>query len=211
MPNANLTRLGKLLLGVSLTATVALATEDWSTWLGPQEDNTTHSNEGFEPDLENWNVSWSANVGRGYSAVTTFRDRAYTNGHDEAAQETIACLDLKSGETLWQHSFEADLMPRAHGGGPNASVVIEAGRLYAISKDGQLLCLDPETGTPLWKQRLTELLDVEVPTWGFGASPVIFGDHLIVGAGKVALLDKTTGNPVWIHQSARHRHSGRLP
>jgi len=208
MPKFYSTVLVKRLLAVCLIAGNALSAEDWSTWLGPREDNTVYSNEGFESNLAKWSVSWSKKVGRGYSAVTTFGNLAYTNGHDETARETIVCLDLTSGETIWQHSFEADLMPRAHGGGPNASVVIEAGRLYAISKDGQLLCLDPATGKPLWKQRLTELLDVKVPTWGFGASPVIFGGHLIVGAGKVALLDKTSGNPVWIHQSDRRASYG---
>jgi hypothetical protein len=27
-------------------------------------------------------------------------------------------LDLRSGKTVWEHSLEAELMPRAHGGGP---------------------------------------------------------------------------------------------
>jgi len=208
MPNVNPIRLVKLLLQAGLVSATALGAEDWNTWLGPQEDNTVHSRRGFEADLEKWNVSWSANVGRGYSAITTFGNRAYTNGHDEASNETIVCLDLRSGKTVWEHSLEAELMPRAHGGGPNASIVIEAVRLYAISKDGQLRCLDPETGKLIWNQDLRELLEIEVPTWGFGASPVLFGDHLIVSAGKVAAIDKTNGDPVWISESDRRASYG---
>lgn len=208
MPNLYLTGFGRLILGMALIAANALYGEDWSTWLGPREDNTAHSNTGFESDLEKWKISWSTNVGRGYAAVTTSGNRAYTNGHDQASNETIVCLDLLDGRTVWKHSFEADLMPRAHGGGPNASIVIEAGHLYAISKDGQLHCLDPKTGKLIWRQNLTELLNIKVPTWGFGASPVLFGNLLIVSAGKVAALDKSNGRPVWISESERRASYG---
>ncbi len=208
MPDFRRKYLVTIALSACCIANQALVAEDWSTWLGPKGDNTTQSSGAFDPNLDNWKVSWAAKVGRGYTAVTTFNGRAYTNGHDEISHESIVCLDLQSGRTLWEHRFEADLMPRAHGGGPNASVVIDGGRVYAISKDGQLRCLDPETGKLYWKQRLTETLDIEMPSWGFGASPVLFGDLLMVSAGKVAALDKTNGHPVWTTSNTRRAGYG---
>lgn len=181
---------------------------DWNTWLGPRNDNTATAEYHFEPDLAHWNTAWTAQVGRGYSTITTFGDRLYTNGHDEGSQETILCLDMRTGENLWAHRFEAELIPRSHGGGPNASVVIDNERIYAISKDGQIRCLNSKTGDLIWKARLTELLKVERPTWGFGASPVISGEQLIVSSGKVAGLDKRTGERLWINDTERRASYG---
>lgn len=186
----------------------AVQASEWSTWLGPHEDNTTRTQDGFESDLSQWNVAWTKQVGRGYSTITTSGKRLYTNGHDQTSQETIVCLDIQTGETLWTHSFEADLIPRAHGGGPNASIVIDNDRLYAISKDGQLLCLRPETGQLIWEHQLTDLLEVERPSWGFRASPIATEEQLIVSAGPVAGLNKFNGKLIWMNEVERRASYG---
>lgn len=49
----------------------AVQASEWSTWLGPHEDNTTRTQDGFESDLSQWNVAWTKQVGRGYSSITT--------------------------------------------------------------------------------------------------------------------------------------------
>ena len=171
-------------------------------------DNTVTTNGHFQPHLGQWRVAWSTEVGRGYSAVTTFENRAYTNGHDEQSNETIVCLDISSGDTLWTYSYEAALMPRAHGGGPNASIAVDGDRVFAVSKDGQLFCLDSRSGKPVWKTRLTELLNMEVPSWGFGGSPLISGEQLIVGAGRVLTMNKADGSVIWISKTQRNASYG---
>lgn len=186
----------------------SLIASDWNTWLGPNEDNTVRAADSFETDLHRWRIAWTAEVGRGYSTITTSGDRAYTNGHDEESNESILCIDIHTGQRLWSYTYEAALMPRAHGGGPNASIILDENRLYSISKDGQLHCLNQVTGKLIWKTRLTTLLDIEVPSWGFGGSPILDGDHLIVAAGKIVKLDKASGEIIWVTEVERRASYG---
>jgi outer membrane protein assembly factor BamB len=185
-----------------------LSATDWSSWLGPKGDNTTSAHQNFDPDLSKWTVAWKTEVGRGYSTITTHGNRAFTKGHDEASHEAVYCFDIESGQTIWRHSYEAELMPRAHGGGPNASVVIDEDRVYATSKDGQLHCLRIDNGEVVWMVDLPDALGMDVPSWGFGSSPVIYGDQLLLGTGRIVSFDKMTGKINWVSETERRASYG---
>ena len=180
-----------------------LTASDWPHWLGPNGDNVVAADSSFDADLNNWKIIWQKNVGLGYSSVTTANGKAYTMGHDGKTGETIVCFDAKSGKQLWSKSYTADLLPKMHIGGPNASVTISGGNAYAVSKDGQVYCLNADTGDTVWHARLTEILDMEVPNWGFGSSPVEYKGDILIAAGKVVALEKNTGRPSWISKESR--------
>lgn len=171
---------------------------EWPHWLGPNGDNVVAAGENFDPDLKNWKISWKKEVGLGYSTITTANGKAYTMGHDGGSKETIYCLDAATGEKIWDFSYEGDLLPRMHVGGPNASVTVNGDKAYAVSKDGQVICLDAENGSEIWSVKLTQLLRMEVPRWGFGSSPVEYQGDLLISAGRTVALDKETGKPSWI-------------
>jgi outer membrane protein assembly factor BamB len=183
--------------------TPVLQANDWPKWLGPNENNQVAAADNFDPNLENWKIAWQKNVGLGYSSTTTFQGKVYTMGHDGKSKETISALDHGTGDELWSYIYEGDLIPSIHVGGPNASVLISDGCAYAVSKDGQIICLNADTGEKVWNAYLTELLGIEVPKWGFGSSPVAFKDEIIVSAGKVVAFDKMTGNVRWISPTDR--------
>lgn len=175
-----------------------LTAGEWPHWLGPNGDNVVAAADNFDPDLKNWKISWKKEVGLGYSTITTANGKAYTMGHDGGSKETIYCLDAATGEKIWDFSYEGDLLPRMHVGGPNASVTVNGGKAYAVSKDGQVICLDAENGSEIWSVKLTQLLRMEVPRWGFGSSPVEYQGVLLISAGRTVALDKETGKPSWI-------------
>lgn len=174
-----------------------LGAADWPHWLGPNGDNRTPAGERFDGDLAKWKVAWKAAVGHGYSAVSVADGRAYTLGHDGQAQETVFCFDATTGELKWKHNYDAELMPKMHPGGPNATPTIIGNRVITISKDGQVLSLATDNGTQLWTTRLSEAAAVKVPTWGFASSPVIDGKQVIFAAGKVVALDLDSGKVRW--------------
>ncbi len=180
-----------------------LTAGEWPHWLGPNGDNVVAAGENFDPDLKNWKISWKKEVGLGYSTITTAKGKGYTMGHDGGSKETIYCFDAATGEKIWNFSYEGDLLPRMHVGGPNASVTVGAGRAYAISKDGQVFCLDAENGSEIWSVKLTQLLQMKVPQWGFGSSPVEYKGDLLISAGRTVALDKETGKPSWISSKKR--------
>jgi outer membrane protein assembly factor BamB len=178
-----------------------MAGDDWSRWLGPGENNQVEAAANFQPDFGTWKVAWRAEVGLGYSTVTTSGQRAITLGHDGDKQESVVCLDLETGHRLWEYRYSAERIPIAHPGGPNASATIVGDSLFTLSKDGQLHSLSLEDGTVRWKVNLVDLLGVEIPRWGFACSPLLHGENLILSAGKLTALDSTTGKPLWINES----------
>ena len=137
-------------------------------------------------------------MGLGYSTITTSNGKAYTMGHDGKSSETITCFDAATGKKMWDYTYQGKLIPSMHVGGPNASVTISGDLVYAVSKDGQVLCLTADSGEKVWNVQLTEILDMEVPKWGFGSSPVEYEGDILISAGKTVALDKTNGRPSWI-------------
>ena len=193
LPVPNLSALAALTVVLTVSS---LSAADWPHWLGPNGDNVAPGGEKFDADLSKWKVAWKASVGRGYSAITVAGGRAYTLGHDEKAQETVSCLDAKSGAVRWQHAYDAQLLPAMHPGGPNATPTVDGDRVLTVSKDGQVFCLSADKGAVLWQAKLTEL-GLALPKWGFASSPVVDGDRVLFAAGKVAALDLATGKLLW--------------
>ena len=180
-----------------------LTAAEWPYWLGPNGNNVVAAEENFDSDLKNWKISWKKEVGLGYSTITTANGKAYTMGHDGGSKETIYCFDSATGEKIWDFSYEGALLPRMHVGGPNASVTVVGDKAFAISKDGQVFCLNAENGSEIWTVKLTKLLRMEVPQWGFGSSPVEYMGDLLISAGRTVALDKETGKPNWISSEDR--------
>ena len=180
-----------------LLLTSAAAAADWPRWLGPGGSNRVQD-PAFQPDLEKYHPAWQAKVGRGYAAVSVADGRAFAMGHDGEGAETVFCFDAATGKELWKVAYAAELLPRMHTGGPNASPAVVGDRVFTLSKDGQLLCLAAATGAKVWEARLPEVLGVPVPQWGFASSPLVDGGQLLVSAGKVAALDPATGRTLWV-------------
>ncbi len=192
------------LLSAVLVATVSLQAADWPRWLGPNGDNRAPAAGKLPGDVSKWTVAWKADVGRGYAAIAVAGTRAYTLGHDGQGKETVVCLDAGSGAVVWRHSYPAELLPKMHGGGPNATPTIHGDRVLTVSKDGQVFCLGADKGNVVWQAKLTDL-GLPLPQWGFGSSPVVDGSRVLLAAGRVVALDLATGKSLW--QSAE-QHPG---
>lgn len=187
-----------LVFGFCLGA-LNLHASDWPRWLGPDGSNRT-SDPAFQADLAKYTPAWEAKIGRGYSSVIVAGGKAFAMGHDEKTGETVFCFDATTGKELWKHAYPAELLPRMHPGGPNASATVVGDRVLTLSKDGQLFCLNVKDGTKVWEAKLTAAMGIEVPQWGFGSSPVVSGKMVLASAGKVIALDLDTGKTLWVTQ-----------
>src|SRR5678815_4126798 len=126
----------------SLSVCVA---DDWPQWRGPNRTGITD-----ERILTNWptdgpKVLWRASVGFGFSSVSIAHGRAFTMGNS-GDQETIFCFDALTGKPIWQHAYPSKLGAVYHEGGPVSTPTVEEGRLYSISKWGDVFCLDAVKG-----------------------------------------------------------------
>ncbi len=87
------------------------------------------------------------------------------------------------------------------GDGPRGTPTIDGDRVYAEGGNGDLSCLELQTGKTIWHVSLTTDLGGGRPGWGYSESPLIADDWVIVTpggkAGTLAALDKMTGDLVW--------------
>ena len=193
MKFAPITLLGSLII----TSSSALAV-DWPNWLGPLGNGiSTESN--WKDEIEE--PTWKTKVGVGFSSVSVANGKLYTMGHDgkkTGGQETIYCLNAKTGKSIWSHSYPAPLIDYLHEGGPCSTPTVDGSTVYSISKHGLLHAYGVNDGKIIWqKDMLKEAGMKGPPEWGFAASPFILGDQLIIEAGATYSLNKKTGQVIW--------------
>jgi outer membrane protein assembly factor BamB len=115
--------------------------------------------------------------------------------------ERVHCFDWRTGKTLWTYSYDCPYVGVSYQAGPRAAVTIDDGRAYALGTMGHLHCFDAASGEVLWARDLNAEYDIEMPTWGIAAAPLIEGDLLILQIGGkgacVVALDKKSGKERW--------------
>lgn len=171
---------------------------DWNQWRGPDLN-------GISPEtgwVSQWTdkgpeIIWQTNVGIGFSSISIADGRAYTLGNREDT-ETLYCFDAETGKVLWKHAYPCKLDPKYYEGGPSATPTVDGGRVYSLSREGQMFCLVAETGKVLWSKDLVDELKLREPTWGFSGSPLVTTNRLFLNIGTAGTaLDKRTGVILW--------------
>lgn len=192
-----------IVIGATILAFSArLGASDWPCWRGQQ-----HNGISMETTwLTQWPASgprrvWTAQVGEGYSSVAVVGGRVFTMG-SSGNHDTIYCLNAQSGQVIWRHTY-AHPERQNYGGdpGPNATSTtptVDSGSVFALSREGLVLCLNAATGKRLWQNDLQRSTGAQLPPWGFSSSPLVAGNLVILNvcASGVA-LDRASGRVVW--------------
>lgn len=145
-------------------------------------------------------VLWRVEIGSGYSGVAVADGRALTMIEDEG--QFMLALDADTGAELWRQRV-ADAYPGHDGSwdGPIATPVVRDGVVVGLEPWGRLFALDVVDGEPMWAVHLADDLGAPPPIYGFGSSPTVVGDTLIVNAGgpagTVIGFDLRTGAQRW--------------
>jgi outer membrane protein assembly factor BamB len=174
---------------------------DWPQWRGPNRDGIS-SETGL---LSSWpsggpKIVWkTSGLGVGYSSFSIVGGRMYTQGQ-RGKQEFVLALDVKTGNKLWEtvtsRDFEND-----RGSGPRGTPTFDNGKLYAMTGEGTVVCLDAATGKIVWQIDSVKKFGGSIPHWGYSESPLIDGDRVIVMPGgrgaSLVSLDKKTGEVQW--------------
>ena len=169
---------------------------DWYQWRGPNRDGIS-TEKGW---LGVWSeggpkVLWKTSVGIGYSTVSVSSGRIYTMGNAEKT-DTVYCLDANTGAEVWKHSYPCEAKGEGHPG-TAATPTVDGKSVYTLSRDGDLFCLNADTGKVIWSKVLQKDFNAKAPTWGFACSPLVLDNWLILDVGPTLALDKATGKLVW--------------
>ena len=193
-------------------STLLLSAADWPNFRGP-DYNGISKETGWSSTwpAEGPKQLWKGKVGTGFASIAISGDRAYTMGNANET-DTVFCFDAATGKELWKHSYPAKLDPNVYEGGPNATPMVAGGRVYTLSKQGAVHCLDAAKGTVIWSTNLMQGLKAGMPTWGFSGSAFITGDLCILNVGTTGVaLDKGTGKVVWYSGTDKSGYTTPVP
>lgn len=168
---------------------------DWPQWRGVNRDGLSAETGLLQawpeqgPPLR-WRVD---GLGSGYSSVAIERGRVFTMGQRPDGAFLIA-LNTTDGSELWATSIGQ--------GVPNSTPTVDGDFVYALGLEGDLVCVDAETGEVSWHRNIQSEFDGSVMSdLGYSESVLVDGDRLICtpGAPDAALvaLDKKTGETLW--------------
>ena len=191
---------------------------DWPRFRGPQGAGVS-ADTGLPTTWDaGKNVVWKTPLpGFGASSPITLGDRIFLTSYagygidpdkpgsqQELGQHTL-CVDRATGKIVWDQRLKPQLPETDYDAGrvnlhgyASATPVTDGEALYvSFGKSGVVKYnLDGEL---LWRTSVGTGIDHH--NWGSGASPILYGDLVIVNAStedaSIQALNKTTGKQVW--------------
>ncbi len=133
--------------------------------------------------------------------------RLITQGNDGKGTDCVVTLDAATGAELWRHSFpcvtaahEMPIVPS----GPGSTPTLAGTNIFALSREGDLVCLDVTSGKLTWKKNLITDLGGKRPVYGYSQSPLVEGGRIFLDigsapdqTGSTVALDAATGELIW--------------
>ncbi len=138
---------------------------------------------------------------RGFSSVSVTEDAVYLAGL-EGADEFLTVLD-HNGKTVWRLRYGKG--SRQTYRDTRCTPTVEGNRVYLISGQGEVVCVDTQTRQIVWSVNALEKFAGEFWQWEIAESPLLVDDKVIYTPGgnqtSLVALDKRTGNTVWRSES----------
>lgn len=210
-----------ILLTVALVAPTffgfssALA-DDWPQWLGQDRDGV-YTESGLIDTIPTGGltIKWRTSISGGYSGPSVADGKVFVFDYQKTAgdivndpgtratlqgKERVHAIDEITGDVLWTHAYDCPYSI-SYPVGPRCTPTIDGERVYSLGSEGDLKCLNADSGDVVWERNFKTDFGAEVPIWGFAAHPLVDHDLLycMVGgpAQTVVAFDKMTGDVRW--------------
>lgn len=188
-----------LVLSVAFVATSVCVAGDWNQFRGPDR-NGKFTEGGL---MTSWpaggpKILWSwQGLGKGYASMSVVDGIIYTTGV-EGKTCYIYAFNLE-GKPVWKESCGPGWTGSWEGS--RTTPTIDSGKLYAMSGNGMMICLNAKTGKRVWEVDTAKKFGAKNIRWGISESVLIDGSKVICTPGgadaTVVALDKTTGTTIW--------------
>jgi outer membrane protein assembly factor BamB len=145
---------------------------------------------------------WRRPAAGGYSEVVASGDRAVAFEMKDGADFVVA-MDAQTGRERWRTRIAETY--RGHDGshdGPIATPTMAGSDVFVLGPNGHLVAIDVATGKERWRHDLVKAFGVASPAYGFGSSPLVEGNLVIVQtggekSGGLLAFDRATGKQAW--------------
>lgn len=213
-----------LAFATSLAAALTVQAADWPQYRGPSLDGSTTEKIATKWPAGGPKALWKVPAPNGFSSFTVAGGKAFTQVTRNVGgvdREVAIALDANTGKEAWAfpvggtaygHNGGNAGAPGNDGGdGPRSTPTVVAGKVYVLSSDLALFCLDANTGKQVWTHDLMKEFAGRNITWKNAASPLVDGNLVFVaggGAGQSLLaFNKDTGALAWKSQDETITHS----
>lgn len=189
--------------------------QEWTRFRGPNGSGESQS-ANIPANWTDHDYKWQIKLpGTGHSSPVVWGDRVYVTATTETdATQIVCCFRTSDGGTVWTRTFAAKPHRKnALTSFASSTPAVDHKRLYVtwigeVSEAGDvgrvdnpsyvLAALDRETGKDVWRRDLGPF----EAQHGFGASPILFDDVVIVpndqdGTSSVIALNCATGKTRW--------------
>jgi len=158
---------------------------------------------------------WEKSIGEGYSGPIVAGNRLIIF-HRVENEDVVECLDAVTGKGQWRFAYAAEYRDNfGKGDGPRATPLIAAGCVFTLGPQGELHCLELETGKKLWNHSLAKEYELADTFFGIGTSPILENDLVLVNVGPtgggVLAFDRETGKEVWRAKCEPASYSSPVP
>lgn len=201
-------------LVVLCVSTVARA-EDWPRFRGPTGQGVSTEQKVPTEWAADKNVAWKTPIpGEGWSSPIVWGDRVFVTCATDAGRSChVICLNASNGQIVWDREVFQQELRRKEGKNSYATPtpVTDGERVYAFFGSGSAAAVDFD-GKVVW----TNTDNVFYSQHGFGASPILYrdllimpfdgsnpGDDKLIGwkkawdGGFIVALDTKTGKQRW--------------
>ena len=179
---------------------------EWPRFLGPAGTGVVEEGETI---ARAWPAGgpkelWSITVGQGYGGASIAGGKVYLLDRRDNKQDIFRVLDLKTGQSVWEYSYDTLPLKASHPGS-RGTPTVDGDRVYTVGLMGQVHCFDVPAKKVVWHKSLYDDFGADRVPWGFAQSPLVFGDMVVLAAPSkatgVIALDKTTGETRWKSKS----------
>jgi outer membrane protein assembly factor BamB len=190
--------------GLCLFCLLATA-RDWPQWRGPQRTGISQETNLLQTwPKEGPKLLWQlSDIGDGYATPAVVGGRVYLLANRGMDNEFVQALSAENGKTLWTTRLGNVGNPNQQPAYPMArsTPTVDGDLLYAFSSDGELACLQTESGKVIWRKNVRTEFGGQPGTWAYAESPLIDGEVVVVTPGgadaTLVALNKKSGSLVW--------------
>ncbi len=174
---------------------------DWPCYRGPNGNGISaetglNKNWAAKPPKKVWTA---AMTDKGFAGFSVAAGKVYIIDHKDK-QDIVRAINLADGANVWSYPY-AETSEENYGFA-RSTPTVDNGKVYTISRQGIVNCLDAQTGAKVWTRNIcTDFKVTRRPGWDYAASVFIDGEKAIVCPGgadaTVAALNKLTGETIW--------------